>query len=50
LNSSFHGPTWLTGGTVGPEGSAFVFVVLILAAVGIHFIFPATGRMVMSGD
>src|SRR5450756_2021428 len=22
LNSSFHGPVWLTGGTVGPEGSA----------------------------
>ncbi|PYV22284.1 MAG: CPBP family intramembrane metalloprotease domain-containing protein [Acidobacteria bacterium] len=28
LNSSFHGPTWLTGGTVGPEGSALVFVVI----------------------
>jgi hypothetical protein len=28
LNSSFHGPRWLTGGTVGPEGSALVFVVL----------------------
>ena len=25
LNSSFHGPAWLTGGTVGPEGSVFVF-------------------------
>jgi uncharacterized protein len=41
LNSSFHGPTWITGGSVGPEGSAFVFVVLVLAAIGIHFIFPA---------
>lgn len=40
LNSSFHGPTWLTGGTVGPEGSAFVFLVLALSAVGIHFLFP----------
>jgi membrane protease YdiL (CAAX protease family) len=28
LNSSFHGPVWLTGGTVGPEGSWLVFVVL----------------------
>jgi uncharacterized protein len=27
-NSSFHGPVWLTGGTVGPEGSALVFVVI----------------------
>jgi uncharacterized protein len=41
LNSSFHGPAWLTGGSVGPEGSVFVFVVLILWAVGVHFIFPA---------
>lgn len=28
LNSSFHGPRWLTGGAVGPEGSALVFIVL----------------------
>ncbi len=28
LNSSFHGPAWLTGGTVGPEASVFVFVVI----------------------
>jgi uncharacterized protein len=41
LNSSFHGPTWITGGPVGPEGSAFVFLVLVLGAVGIHFMFPA---------
>jgi membrane protease YdiL (CAAX protease family) len=31
LNSSFQGPTWLTGGTVGPEGSVFVFLVIALA-------------------
>lgn len=41
LNSSFHGPHWLTGGTVGPEGSLFVFFVLALAAVVIHYMFPA---------
>lgn len=29
MNSSFHGPRWLTGGSVGPEGSALVFVVVI---------------------
>jgi membrane protease YdiL (CAAX protease family) len=40
FNSSFHGPTWITGGSVGPEGSAFVFGVLVLSAVGIHFLFP----------
>lgn len=31
LNSSFHGPTWLTGGMVGPEASAMAFLVLVLA-------------------
>jgi len=32
LNSSLHGPTWLTGGSVGPEGSVMVFIVLGVAA------------------
>jgi membrane protease YdiL (CAAX protease family) len=41
LNSSFHGPDWLTGGTVGPEGSWLVFGVLIIWAIVIHFLFPA---------
>jgi uncharacterized protein len=40
FNSTFHGPTWLTGGTVGPEGSVFAFLVLVIGGVGIHFIFP----------
>jgi len=30
LNSSFQGATWLTGGSVGPEASLFVFVVIAL--------------------
>jgi membrane protease YdiL (CAAX protease family) len=30
LHSSLHGPNWLTGGSVGPEGSVFLFVLLIL--------------------
>ena len=29
LNSSFHGPDWLTGGSVGPEGSLLVFAVIV---------------------
>jgi CAAX protease family protein len=33
LNSSFHGPRWLTGGTVGPEGSALVFILLAVMFV-----------------
>jgi len=28
LNSSLHGPNWLTGGSVGPEGSYLVFAVI----------------------
>jgi uncharacterized protein len=40
FNSTFHGPAWLTGGKVGPEGSVFAFLVLIIGGVGIHFIFP----------
>ncbi len=28
ISSSFHGPDWLTGGSVGPEGSYLVFVVI----------------------
>jgi hypothetical protein len=40
FNSTFQGPTWLTGGKVGPEGSVFAFLVLIVGGVGIHFIFP----------
>ena len=28
INSSLHGPVWLTGGSVGPEGSYLVFVVI----------------------
>jgi membrane protease YdiL (CAAX protease family) len=30
LHSSLHGSGWITGGTVGPEGSALLFVVMIL--------------------
>jgi uncharacterized protein len=32
LHSSIHGPRWLTGGSVGPDGSVFAFVVLLLIA------------------
>jgi len=33
FRANFHGPTWVTGGSVGPEGSAFVYVVLALTGV-----------------
>jgi membrane protease YdiL (CAAX protease family) len=35
FNSSFSGPTWLTGGTAGPEASIFTSIVLLI--VGILF-------------
>lgn len=41
LNSFFHGPAWLTGGSVGPEGSWLVFAVLIVWALLIHLLLPA---------
>ena len=41
LNSSFHGPVWLTGGTVGPEGSVMAFAVIALAAAIFSRILPA---------
>jgi uncharacterized protein len=40
-NSTFHGAPWLTGGTVGPEGSWLVFAVLLVWALVIHWLFPA---------
>ena len=33
FNSSFSGPVWLTGGTVGPEASVFTPIVLALVAI-----------------
>jgi membrane protease YdiL (CAAX protease family) len=40
LNSSFHGPAWLTGGSVGPEGSVMAFVVVGVAAVIFSRVYP----------
>ncbi len=40
LNSSFHGPAWLTGGSVGPEGSLLIFVLLALLWVLFDHIYP----------
>jgi membrane protease YdiL (CAAX protease family) len=40
-NATLHGPDWLTGGTVGPEGSAFSFLTMGILALAIHFLFPA---------
>jgi len=41
INSSFHGSRWLTGGSVGPEGSVLVFVVIAAVWVVFNFAYPA---------
>jgi membrane protease YdiL (CAAX protease family) len=38
-NSSLHGPRWLTGGTVGPEGSVMAFVVMGAAFIAFAFLY-----------
>lgn len=40
LKTSLHGPNWLSGGTVGPEGSLLCFVVIAVAWVGFARIYP----------
>ena len=40
-NALMHGPKWLTGGTVGPEGSVFCFLTLALQFLVVHLLFPA---------
>lgn len=40
-NAALHGATWLTGGTVGPEGSIFSFLIMGILAFAVHLLFPA---------
>jgi uncharacterized protein len=40
-NATLHGPVWLTGGSVGPEGSVFSFITMAAAALFVHKAFPA---------
>ncbi|MGH9432109.1 MAG: CPBP family glutamic-type intramembrane protease [Terriglobia bacterium] len=49
MDSSFHGPTWLTGGSVGPEASAVVFGVIVVAFIAFGWVhrrveFPLRSR------
>jgi uncharacterized protein len=44
--ASLHGPVWLTGGSVGPEGSALVFAVIGIGALGLHYFFPSASKQV----
>ena len=50
LNPSFHGPAWLTGGTVGPEGSVLVFVVIAALFAAFHFTHPLPEAEPSSGN
>jgi hypothetical protein len=49
LNSWFEGPKWLTGGSVGPEASIFVFIVMALMAVLFHFLYKPVKKRVEAG-
>jgi membrane protease YdiL (CAAX protease family) len=40
LSSSLRGPSWLTGGTVGPEGSLLCFIVIALAWLAFDRAYP----------
>ena len=40
-NTSMHGPDWLSGGTVGPEGSMFCFLTMGLQFLVVLWLFPA---------
>jgi membrane protease YdiL (CAAX protease family) len=40
LQSSFHGPAWLTGGSVGPEGSLLVFLLIGAIWAAFHWMYP----------
>lgn len=40
LDSSLHGSKWLTGGSVGPEASLFVFIVVVNLFVVFNLLYP----------
>ena len=42
LNSTVHGPRWLTGGAVGPEGSVVSFMLLGVSFFVFDRLYPAT--------
>jgi hypothetical protein len=44
LNSSLHGPAWLTGGMVGPEGSVMSFLVVGITALIFVIVYPSKNK------
>ncbi len=43
LSSSLHGPDWLSGGSVGPEGSLLCFLVVAAAWIVFDRMYPPAG-------
>src|ERR1700730_360903 len=39
-SATLHGPSWLTGGTPGPEASLFDFVILVILFYVVHRVYP----------
>jgi membrane protease YdiL (CAAX protease family) len=39
-NASLHGAKWLTGGTVGPEGSVFSFLTMAVLGLVVYWLYP----------
>ena len=44
LSSAFHGPTWLTGGTVGPEASIMTLISLLVVGLIFNYYHPDRPR------
>jgi uncharacterized protein len=40
LNSTLHGPRWLSGGTIGPEGSVVNFALMLAGFFVVALLFP----------
>jgi membrane protease YdiL (CAAX protease family) len=49
-NATLQGPVWLTGGTVGPEGSVFSFLTMAAAALYVHKVFPPKPKFVVTAE
>jgi uncharacterized protein len=50
LSSSFHGSRWITGGSVGPEGSVLCFVVIAAMWVAFARVYPELKYEAASGS
>jgi membrane protease YdiL (CAAX protease family) len=40
FNPHFAGSKWITGGSVGPEGSVYALIALALLALSVHLLYP----------